>query len=438
MKINRLSIIATIALLCVSCGDNPVSRVGQDEPQKGKPLAYITQKEDIGNRTIAHVGYIDVNGNVAFMLPDSLELVNNGAITKFCCGRLPVMSKETRLFGYLDTKGDLVIPCQYRDVSVFYNDFASAWTEAGNVVIDKKGNVVHYQDAGEGVISIYCDRFILARRKADNTGSETRIVDANGKELKGYDGNFYMSLTNDPRYIDMLKVEVDGHVGVVNIKGKQIVPSDNCLQVLACPDGESIIAVLGNHENPIVYNTDGKMVKELENIDVGQNKGWHDDMLLDGWGKKFLNSKFEVVAIDDSLLTSGVIVKSFHEGLARLENPWSTYYINKQGHLAFGKVSGYGFDFSDGVAFVRVEDPYYINEKGDSLFSEKSLFGDEGGNVQYTLGEKCVANRIRVGKEVYYSGTRSKVGFIDKKGKVVIPFQFDLAYDFHYTESNNY
>ena len=443
MKIKILAIIAASAILCVSCGGSPQSRVGQDEPLKGKPLSYA----EVYENNEKQIGYIDVDGNWAFLFPDTLEFVSRSEMrgdvfTEFSCGRLPVHSKTTGLFGYLDIKGNLVIPCQFRGISPFLNDYASARTETGNVVIDKNGKIIHRQDAGEECISIVGDKFFLARQKADNSGLETRIVNTKGKELMAYDGHYYGAFTNDPRYSDILfQLADEKHVGVVNMKGEQIIPSENCLRVLACPDGKSLIAILGNHEDPCVYNTDGKKVKVLDFVwIIPQKEGWHDDMLLvdlKGHGKGFINSNFEPVYIDDSLLTSGMEVHSFHDGLARLQDSWKTIYINKQGHQVFRTIVSGGEDFNEGVANVRTYDDWgFIDNKGDSICSSKALKGDEQ-NVQYFLFPKCVANRIPVRKENYNQPQVSTIGFIDRNGKKVIPFKFHAVGGFHYTESNN-
>lgn len=228
---------------------------------------------------------IDEQGNPV-PLDDGIEIVFGAGVDS---GRILVQDKATGLYGYIDTKGRLVIPAVYPDSYGF--DSGRAWvafSEAEQGVIDPDGNeivprdlidsVVHYNhgytrvsftDGTEGWLAM--DGRIInkvstdAKPVQDNrfweyTGQKYYwyLTDENGNTLsKNYalfdsyqDYYFHEGLS--------LVQNEDGLWGYVNVDGQEVIPCqwddaypfDGGLALVAYSDGYTAYI---DHEGTIVW-----------------------------------------------------------------------------------------------------------------------------------------------------------------------------------------
>lgn len=115
----------------------------------------------------------------------------------------------------------------------------------------------------------------------------------------------------------------------------------------------------------------------------------------------------------------------FSEGFAAVQIDGKWGFIDKTGSIAIEPKFDYVFEFSEGLASVRIGDSDnckygYIDKTGKYVITPQ--FGYAGN---FTEGLASVY----VGKDVYER--EPKFGFIDKTGKFVINPQFNLTMDFY-------
>ncbi|WP_417785166.1 WG repeat-containing protein [Tenacibaculum sp.] len=89
----------------------------------------------------------DVNGDKYYIQKSRgkapINVKDYQKIGLFSYGLAPVKHKKNNLYGYIDTKGKLVIPCIYRDANIFVGDTALVTTTKGNqVLINLKNKTV--------------------------------------------------------------------------------------------------------------------------------------------------------------------------------------------------------------------------------------------------------------------------------------------------------
>ena len=80
-------------------------------------------------------------------------------------------------------------------------------------------------------------------------------------------------------------------------------------------------------------------------------------------------------------------------------------------------------DFSEGLASLTEGLRPTVTEEARFVYIDKSE-----AIVLFT--DFFYAGPFRDGMAIVYSNESNKWGFIDKSGKVVVPLQYDLAYDF--------
>ena len=120
--------------------------------------------------------------------------------------------------------------------------------------------------------------------------------------------------------------------------------------------------------------------------------------------------------------TKGKIVMSerfsdlngFSEGLALAKRGSRFYYLNRDFKSVLGPFQR-AFDFKDGIARVRFDDSEcFIDRNGKIIFENEWEYLESGSSE----GRICFAENGRC-------------GFVDTRGKVVIPAQYDEAHDFN-------
>lgn len=165
----------------------------------------------------------------------------------------------------------------------------------------------------------------------------------------------------------------DGHVGYINPKGKVVIEPIYARgttfskgKAFVVRDGEAIECI----------NTTGKVLFSLEGIEWAYN---------------------------------------YHEGLAAVTDGHVLIgFIDERGQLVIEPEYNKVGNFSEGLAFVTSEDVAgYIDKKGVLLFSTRP-------DKSYDFYEGVAINNV----------DGAAYGFIDKKGNITIPFQFDFARDF--------
>ena len=108
----------------------------------------------------------------------------------------------------------------------------------------------------------------------------------------------------------------------------------------------------------------------------------------------------------------------FSEGLGKVETmDEKTGYIDKKGNFVVPAQYSWGTDFSEGLAFVCDKDS-----------GGRILCIDKKGNTKFELKNIDYASSFSEGLAAFRKG--DKVGFIDKKGNLVVPAQYSWGTDF--------
>lgn len=116
---------------------------GSDEYGMFQPYAYITRAEVAA---IAARCADPAQRKVLNLAPLSLReapVLPSGTLGEMSNGRLPFRDEQTKLWGYVDTSGAVVVPAIYKRADTFNGGYAAVENEAGDDgIIDSAGNVV--------------------------------------------------------------------------------------------------------------------------------------------------------------------------------------------------------------------------------------------------------------------------------------------------------
>ena len=222
-------------------------------------------------------------------------------------------------------------------------------------------------------------------------------------------------------------VKSDGKYGVIDMKGKEIIPCTH-EHIYDCSEDMFLYRTKDEDYNYWYGWLDkkGNVVIEAQYSDAGlfndglalairknDKKSWINEYA-------FINKKGEIV-VDFNTYAK---MQSFSDGLAavNVENDnkdvWG--YINTKGEVVIAPTYGYAYPFCDGVAIVGKNDKnFVIDTKGEVVFiPEKDMvFLEE----EFSEGLMPVAK----GNDL-----KAKCGFINTKGEEALPFEYDYAESF--------
>lgn len=327
-------------------------------------------------------------------------------------------------YGFIDKKGNVVIPFTYDDASEFKNGLArveqngkDAFINTNNEIVIpfetydgvypsvganglinvKKGNQYGYADAnGKMVIAAQYDfvapfgtEGLALVGKINQSDNEMKYgwINANGKAIIGLQYNEAYGFNKH----GLALVKENQSYGLINTKGKNVTNFDWYTK--------PFFTDLDNVSAPVITKNDGKKCvvdfatgKEIipanyDDIKYVRNNGdTYIHIEKDGqWG----------FAIDGNIIMHPKYsqIGTFSEGTARVKRDGKYGYINEKGEEIIPVKYDLAGKFNDGFAWVRVEDDYgYINTKGKvvipiSLYYASSLaFGkglaiDNDGNT---------------------------------------------------------
>ena len=236
--------------------------------------------------------------------------------------------------GYIDTKGNYIIPAKYKDGTHFYEDLAFVVADGENITcIDKKGNT----------------KFVLKKVDYAEPFSEGLAI-----------------------------VGVKGHgCGFINKKGEFVI---NPQFESAKPFREGLAAVRQNDKWGFIDNT-GKMIinPQFEHV-----SSFYDSKALfyDGkqWG--FINKKGEY-DINPQFASAAI----FSEGLSAIQQGNQAGYINEKGQIVVNPQFDYAGDFNSGLSVIKQNSKYgYINKKGQIVINPQFYFASQFfGDVAFVM-----------------------------------------------------
>lgn len=229
------------------------------------------------------------------------------------------------------------------------------------------------------------------------------------KEIGKYDyiGDFHEG---------MASVHRDNKAGFINVKGEEVIP---CIYDDVCGFSEGYAAVRKNDLWGYI-NTKGEevipckyIIRDEFSIPVG--------VFSEGIATVYENGKWGCINAEGKTVIPCKYdhVFDFHEGMALVKGERGFGYINETGEEIIPFIyEAISSDFSEGLALVKDRRGYsYINKTGDVAFD-------------------CINREHRFmggfhnGLALVESLDNFKYGFINKEGKIIITYEYDVAKDF--------
>jgi len=304
-------------------------------------------------------------------------IVNYDVVGEFHCGRAHVIKYVKTpdggvvfKYGYIDKMGTEIIPCKYEGDEMTDYEFHDGLTAVSNgrkyAYIDVDGKEITSFIYDE--TSRFSDGFAVAKRD-----EKYYIIDSSGKEIVElkYSADLYRG---DCFEEGLFPVYDESGYGFVNSKGELVIPCKyTSTEEGICPFADGLAPV---------YN--------------GEKYGY-----IDKTGKEVIPFIYDAAS-------------SFSEGLAVVVKDNKRVFIDKNGQKVFDRGGGYmGEGFNDGFYVDYSEDGlkrFYIDKTGKNAFGEEYDMA-----LPFKEGYACVGKKY--GDDYLY-------GFIDKKGKEVIPCKY--------------
>lgn len=245
-------------------------------------------------RAKERISVVNTKGETVFTLEPykGKEIVSCNA---FFSDGLLFVKTENDLYGFVDTKGEMVIEPKYKQVSSFNYGrcvVAKDDEDGTSLIIDKKGQPLFTLRKGQEIENAsLSDKYILVRDGNDHL----LILDTKGetvfkcpskvKRLVAIQGEMLI-FKND-----------DGEFGLMNLEGETLIrPKYNSLQFM---DGDKLLAQLDDYA--VVINYEGEESLRLEDYESVSWVGKYgylaherkDYVFLDKEGKNVKNAEFE-------------------------------------------------------------------------------------------------------------------------------------------------
>ena len=332
------------------------------------------------------------------------------SVSSFSEGLAVVCDKETELYGFIDKKGNEVIPCQYYYISPDFN---------------------------EGIAVVY------------KTGDEWSLIDKTGKEIATF-GPPYRPGFHDGFHDGLMAIfnTDDDKEGYIDKTGKVVIPAELDMDMCNGPISTNFSDGLRrwydyNSQKSIFIDKTGNKVFECEGEAEDFSEGLaavsrctfdNDDFVcrigfVDRTGSEVIPFIFKHAG-------------EFVDGLCWAETENSCGFINREGKFELtGDYKTLVLDediecgeyplcpnFSEGLAWVCNKDGKfgYIDKTGQVVIPFRYEAAYEEGMEMY-YQEPC--HDFHDGLARIWDKTTDKYGYIDREGNEVFPCQFENAED---------
>ena len=359
------------------------------------------------------------------------------AVYSFSEGLAAVCDKETDRYGFIDKKGNEVLPCQYYDVSCAFSDGVAVVSKDGEgwSLIDKKGKEIASFDGKyrPGFSKAFHDGMMAI---FDPENDKEGYIDKTGKVVIPAELDMRMcngSMTTDfseglcRRYdYDSQKssfIDMTGNK-VFECEGDAEDFSDGLAAVSKCfsLDNDDFVCRIGFVDKtgfeaiPTTFDHTGRFVDGLCWAEAGNSCGF-----INREGKFELTGDYKTLVLEEGIeCGSYPLCPTFSEGLAWVCNKEGKFgYIDKTGKVVipFRYESRYDedselyvtipcYDFHDGLARIcdKTTEKYgYIDREGNEVFP-----------CQFGYAEDMSEGIALVERDGQY-------GFIDAKGNCTLP-----------------
>lgn len=332
-------------------------------------------------------------------------------------------------YGYLNSDGSLLTPIEYDEITAFHKGVAPVRKDGKWGILNRDGTYkaepiydqVHvlYDEIqavldgkkiilnGDGSSKFDTDYeymypydSIKGASKVKKNGKEV-IIDSKGKPIFKVDFDTIGVFENG-----VARIKLNNKVGYLGEDGKYAV--------------EPVYDSVYHDETEPYYHTekdglrglvfdDGTVIKPISEGtisfqgDYGVIRLNNKDTYIDKKGKQITSELFDTA-------------NPFSDGMGRVMINLKTSYINTDGKQ-ISKVFDWGYDFSAGYACVSSDGYYrFIDKKGNYAFGESAKYSQA----------KSFCNGLAAVQSM-----KGKWGYIDTKGKLVIDYQFNGAFNFN-------
>ena len=375
-------------------------------------------------------GVVDTNNNI--VVPFKYDWV-----CSFSDNRASVKKSDAE--GYINEKGEEIIPCQFKFAGRFKNGIADVWSANRNMndnpeQIDTIGNFINKQNDKQHFVDVmyFLDGIALVK----NYDGKWGFIDKSGHEIIAcqFDnaGHFSAGIAPVKKGGKWFFIHKDGSIAI-NDSFDEVITLFNKGKLIAVKNGKyGMIDTMGNVVLPFEFNYLGEFHYGLAPAQIGEHFGY-----INPQGKMRFKSRDKTLpfsegvgAINDSLCTYFIDTmgntlfrlrgtqqyRPFSEGLVQLLDDDNVIYVNRYGKTVLQLIKceqAYNFDHGFAIAGKTRRNSSglgMINKRGQwiipPIYSSLSNFTKEG------IAEAKLNGRI---------------GYINKRNQVVIPFTYEQA-----------
>ncbi len=342
----------------------------------------------VRNSGLKGYGIIDAAGNevVSPQYNYAFDFVNGMA--KVCVGGTDVYGTGGK-WGFIDTRGKVVIPIQYDRIDGNFegDSYASVTLNKKQTIIDKTGTTISFSTCDELQGTFYKTKLAVAKK-----GGKYGMVDKTGKVVIPFEYDMLFSESEG-----FMAAQKNGLWGFIDEKNTWVIQPqfkfggffENGFAVLMKDyDKQGAINKAGKVTIPFVYNNMYPQSQLKEPIVVAKQND-KIGLMNPLTGKIIAPLKYEEIA-------------DFQDGLAKIEANKKYGFVNTVGKEIVPPIYEYASSFYEGLAYVELNNKYgFIDKAGKIVIPIQFEFVGEfqGGVAQVTKDGKSY--------------------FIDKMGKVV-------------------
>jgi hypothetical protein len=399
-------------------------------------------------------------------------------------------------WGFIDTKGNEVVPCKYDEVNKFSEGLSAVELNDRWMYIDKTGKVIIKLNKGTVIANRFSEGFAYILGYEPNREG---FINKTGKMVISFtdkDGQseyHWARAFHDGRAAVTKDLKHEDSWGFIDTTGAEVIPCQ-FKEVTDFSNGQAFVEndegyrdQYGNrlsYRGKTIIDVNGKAISQINMKNTGEYspEGWalHKSYTLSGRIDEvyFVNSNGNKLRSDyydheRARRYRGVLnysefgdAKPFSEGLAAVKtNQWRWGFIDKNGKTVIPPVYFDAGEFHEGLAAVQevkkcVSDRYhntfsfcggkwgFIDKTGKTIippaYYDAREFDEGLAVVQQveTYQEKARGFNGRDYYDYYETKTRGgKWGIIDKSGNEVIPCKYksirDFSDDFARVENEN-
>ncbi len=394
-------------------------------------IAYQNKNRELGNYQVFKYGIINREGSE--IVKAQYACLQESLIPNiYFYGKTSESFSSCNGYGLLDSTGKELTQPLYKNFTRLNDTTFLCKTVARNeyLLLTTKGKELlssKYNDVAYNIIGSDTLLFLILSSELSIYNTQKGLLKENSSYLIKLFEKQKLLLFEDSRYTSGSLIHMDGKLILDNIQ-THIFERDSTLK-----NDIPFILVRNQQDKDFkMFNINTLKFMPFEYQFKDYVSSYYTDNFNEGLLKVGVKTKYGYIDTSGKLKIPAIYEKArdFHNGLAVVgkkgKTEYSDYmvYINKLGIELKGikAASPYASDFSEGYALYQKADSpnkgindkfiYYINTQGKVIFkSESEEYFQHGG---FSNGLAAVSNAA------------GKYGYINTKGVLVIPYQFDM------------